>query len=136
MTGLEIAGIIGWILLVFVTLWALRCRSSVTWANRIRSNSESTVPETAYPELNDDHEAMIATLDQLENQASAHFDREETLFRENKKKMPAEHVKVDVMWTTHQKQHQHFLASIEKMKKDLIHHIETQDQPHFHFGQR
>jgi hemerythrin len=115
------------IILIFILL------GFIMYQNWPFLNEKYNIPKTSFKKLDDEHYDMFKSLDEFHKHCKKHWDTEEKLYNEGKKKMPKDHKNIDKQWEEHNNEHRKFIKRIEMMKEDIVKHIEKYDQPHFHF---
>lgn len=99
-----------------------------------RKKPTTTLPLTTFHHLNQDHEKMVTALDTFHNLCVDHWKTEQNLYHTGLAQQPQGHTDTSAQWNLHETQHKQFIDRIIQMKADLLDHIRTYDQPHFHFG--
>ncbi len=121
-------------ILSLIIIFVLGFLVSMIYHGELFSFKKYNIPKTSFKIINDEHYDMFKLLDEFYKHCKDHWETEEKIFEEGKKKIPESHVNVDPLWEEHNNEHKKFIKRIEVMKEDIIKHIEQYDRPHFHFS--
>jgi len=85
------------------------------------------------PILDKQHAKIFNAIDNLYYACKEHWDTEDKMYADGLKKMPPGHQNMSNEWEEHTNQHKALIDGILQMKQKIKHHIEKEDQPHFHW---
>ena len=102
-----------------------------------KTNQLAQTKQTSFRKINKkldkEHNDIFKAIDKLYELCEKHWNTEEKMYKDGRKKMPKSHDNVTKIWKSHNNEHKIMLKQIADMKKNIIKHIQEQDAQHFHW---
>ncbi len=116
---------------------AIWCERGVPDAVKDLAKLRDDYPASSFtlfdPTMDEEHASMLEAVDTLYALAETHWKTEEDYYERGRRKMPVAHTNMQKEWESHREQHVAMLASIQRMKREMITHINDKDGRHFHW---